>query len=132
MDNLLARVECLERQARTVEQRLRWWRGLALALLVPGLVSWNLPAVIAAAKPGLESRVAALESLLKHFSRDGDEITITGANLHIVNGVGAQADCGVQEATDPVCPHMVWATSPSATMSRAAMARTSAPAHTTW
>ena len=26
--------------------------------------------------------------LLEHFSRDGDEITISGANLHIVNGTG--------------------------------------------
>ena len=26
--------------------------------------------------------------LLEHFSRDGDDISITGANLHIVNGTG--------------------------------------------
>jgi hypothetical protein len=104
MDQLQTRLDALEQQMCTVNRRLRWWRSLALALLVLGLVSWNLPDVIAAAKPGLESRVAALESLLKHFSRDGEEITITGANLNLVNGLGAQADCGVQEATHPVCP----------------------------
>ena len=37
----------------------------------------------------LENRIAALETLLKHFKRDGDEITISGANLHIVNGTGS-------------------------------------------
>jgi len=34
----------------------------------------------------LENRIAALETLLSHFSRSDDEITISGANLHIVNG----------------------------------------------
>jgi len=33
-------------------------------------------------------RIAALESLLVHFSRDGDDVTISGANLHVVNGTG--------------------------------------------
>ena len=32
--------------------------------------------------------MAALEQLLKHVSREGNEIFITGANLHIVNGLG--------------------------------------------
>jgi hypothetical protein len=36
-----------------------------------------------------ETRLAALESLLVHFSRSGNEITITGANLNIVNGMGS-------------------------------------------
>ncbi|MEA3333800.1 MAG: hypothetical protein U9Q58_09400 [Pseudomonadota bacterium] len=36
----------------------------------------------------LESRIAALENLLKHFSRDGDEVTLSGANLNIVDGSG--------------------------------------------
>ena len=31
-------------------------------------------------------RIAALESVLAHFSREGDDVFITGANLHIVNG----------------------------------------------
>jgi hypothetical protein len=33
--------------------------------------------------------MAALEDLLKHFSREKDDIFITGANLHIVNGLDA-------------------------------------------
>lgn len=36
----------------------------------------------------LEARVAELESLLAHFSRQGDDIFITGANLHVTNGLG--------------------------------------------
>jgi hypothetical protein len=35
-----------------------------------------------------ETRLADLESLLVHFSRSGNEITISGANLNIVNGMG--------------------------------------------
>lgn len=31
----------------------------------------------------------ALAFLLEHFSREGNELFITGANLHIVNGLGA-------------------------------------------
>lgn len=37
----------------------------------------------------LGDRVGWLESLLIHFSREGDEICITGANLCIVNGEGS-------------------------------------------
>jgi hypothetical protein len=36
----------------------------------------------------LEERVAALEDLLRHVSRDGNDIFVTGANLHVVNGSG--------------------------------------------
>jgi hypothetical protein len=36
----------------------------------------------------LEGRLAALEDLLMHFSRDGDDIIIAGANLKVVNGTG--------------------------------------------
>ncbi|NJN83802.1 MAG: hypothetical protein HC802_17030 [Caldilineaceae bacterium] len=35
----------------------------------------------------LEARVAALEALLTHVSRSGNELTISGANLHVVNGL---------------------------------------------
>lgn len=35
-----------------------------------------------------ETRLANLESLLVHFSRSGNEVTISGANLNIVNGMG--------------------------------------------
>lgn len=37
----------------------------------------------------LEARIAVLENLLlQHFSRNGNDITISGANVHIVNGSG--------------------------------------------
>lgn len=36
----------------------------------------------------LEQRIAALEDLLSHFTREDDEIYITGANLNIRNGSG--------------------------------------------
>jgi hypothetical protein len=50
--------------------------------------------------------VAALEDLLKPFSRKGHEVVITGANLHLVNGLG-QTDCGSEEEGHPLpgCPN---------------------------
>lgn len=36
----------------------------------------------------LEARVAALETLLQHFSRNGSDISVTGANLWIKSGSG--------------------------------------------
>ena len=52
--------------------------------------SLYLPAVIEAEEvQSLETRVAALEDLLANVSRDGNEIYVTGANLHVVNGTGA-------------------------------------------
>jgi trimeric autotransporter adhesin len=93
MDNLLGRVDALEhqlhtlqQQTRAVERRLRWWRGLVGL----GLLTWALPSVTAQdSEKGLAHRVAALETLLKPFSRKGNEVVITGANLRIVNGLGA-------------------------------------------
>jgi hypothetical protein len=79
----------------TVNRRLHWWRGLACGLIGLALLTWALPAVTAqeetskGGQKGLAQRVAALEKLLKHFSREGNEIFITGANLHLVNGLGA-------------------------------------------
>jgi hypothetical protein len=37
----------------------------------------------------LQAQIAALQSLLQHFSRAGNEVTLTGANLRIVNGASA-------------------------------------------
>jgi hypothetical protein len=62
----------------------------------------NLEAQVATLQTALADETAARENaeamlatavmqhmdLLTHFSRDGDDITITGANLHIVNGTG--------------------------------------------
>jgi hypothetical protein len=100
MDDLRRRLDALEhhlhalhQHTHTVERRLRWWRGLACSLVVLGLLTWALPVVTADdAKNDLEQRLAALETLLAHFSRQGNEVLITGANLHIVNGLG-RTDC---------------------------------------
>jgi hypothetical protein len=97
MDPLQTRLEALEQQMHTVNRRLRWWRGLACGLAVAGLLGWGLPLGLAREDArdkdkdpkGLAQRVAALEQLLTHFSREKNEIVITGANLHIVNGLNA-------------------------------------------
>jgi hypothetical protein len=109
MDHLQTRLEALEQRTHTVERQLRWWRGLAGGLLVLAVLTWALPVVTADdPKPDdqkdLEQRVAALEKLLKHFSREDNEVFITGANLHIVNGLGS-TDCGTAEEPIPDCPN---------------------------
>jgi hypothetical protein len=109
MDHLQTRLEALEQRTHTVERQLRWWRGLAGGLLVLAVLTWALPSGTAQdAKPddkqGLAQRVAALEDLLKHFSRVDNEVFITGANLHIVNGLG-QTDCGLEPELIPDCPN---------------------------
>jgi len=89
MDQLQTRLDALEQQMRTMNRRLHWWRGLAAGLLGLAVLTWALPSGTAQedataageqAKKGLEQRVAALETLLKHFSRKGNEVTIRGAN----------------------------------------------------
>jgi SOS response associated peptidase (SRAP) len=111
MDHLQTRLEALEQQMHTVNRRLRWWRGLACGVVVLAALTWALPAVIAQeeeakgkGQKGLAHRVAALEKLLKHFSREKNEIFITGANLHLVNGLG-QTGCGSPEEPIPDCPN---------------------------
>jgi hypothetical protein len=49
--------------------------------------------------------VAALERLLKHFSREGDESFITGANFHIVNGLERKGCFTAQGEPIPECPN---------------------------
>ena len=120
MDQLQTRLDALEHELQTlhhqthrVTRQLRWWRILAGGLVVMGLLSWVLPDGRENAWSGsgrtLDERVAALETLLKHFSRAGNDVTITGANLHLVNGLGA-TDCGREsEVEDPIpnCPNGV-------------------------
>jgi hypothetical protein len=108
MDQLQTRLDALEQQMHTVNRRLRWWRGLACGLLALAVLTWALPLSTAqegarSGEKGLAQRVAALEDLLKHFSREKNEVFITGANLHIVNGLG-QTDCGPEEEPIPDCP----------------------------
>jgi hypothetical protein len=113
VDQLQTRLEALEHRTHTVERQLRWWRGLACGLAVLGLLGWGLPLGLAREdaaekdkdQKGLAQRVAALEELLKHFSREKNEIFLTGANLHIVNGLGS-TDCFDDEGNEIAnCPN---------------------------
>jgi hypothetical protein len=113
MDHLQTRLEALEQQMHTVNRQLRWWRGLAGGLAVLGLLGWGLPLGLARedapdkekGEKGLAQRVAALEQLLKPFSREKNEIFITGANLHLVNGLGS-TDCRDEQfELIPDCPN---------------------------
>jgi hypothetical protein len=107
MDHLQTRLEALEQRTHTVEQQLRWWRAAAGGLLVLAVLTWALPSGLAkdapsqgGGLPALAERVAALEDLLKHFTRVGNGVFITGANLHLVNGLGS-TDC-TDDAGDPI------------------------------
>lgn len=60
------------------------------------LITFNAGEIASAADvnqnfAALEARLTSLEDLLAHFSRSGDNVFVTGANLHIVNGAGVTA-----------------------------------------
>jgi hypothetical protein len=111
MDQLQTRLDALEQQMSTVNCRLRWWRGLAGGLLGLAVLTWALPSGLAQEEDakkgpkGLAQRVAALEDLLKHFSREKNEIFLTGANLHLVNGLGSTDCFNEQGEVIPDCPN---------------------------
>lgn len=93
MDPLHVRLDALEhpmhslqQQTHTLARRLRWWRGLACGLVGLAVLTWALPS--GTAQGTLEQRVAALEAKLVKltFEAATNEVVITGANLHIVNG----------------------------------------------
>jgi hypothetical protein len=99
LDNFRERFEALEQQtaqlmhhARTVERRLRWWRGIACGMVMLSLLSWGLPSGKAADAPGrgMAERMATLEHKLSAMAFDdaANEVVITGANLRIINGLG--------------------------------------------
>src|SRR5215510_8635835 len=99
MDNVRERIEALEQQmklmgahTRTVERRLRWWRGIACGVGLLGLVSLPLQSGTAAdTRPkGMAERMTAVEKKLSAMKFDdaANEVVITGANLRIVNGLG--------------------------------------------
>jgi hypothetical protein len=117
MDQLQTRLDALEQHVQTLNQRthtvkrqLHWWRGLACGAVVLAVLTWALPAGTGQQEPpdgggkGLAQRVAALEQLLKPFSREKNEIFITGANLHLVNGLG-RTDCGSEDEPIADCPN---------------------------
>jgi hypothetical protein len=85
MDHLQTRLDALEQQMHAMNRRLHWWRGLACGAVVLAVLTWALPLSMAREEApdkdkdqkGLAQRVAALEQLLKHFSREKNEIFIT-------------------------------------------------------
>jgi hypothetical protein len=102
IDSIRARVEVLEQQtkameahARTVEQRLRWWRGIACGVVMLSLLSLALPSGKAAdTQPrGMAERMATVEKKLAviDFDEATNEVVISGANLRIINGLGNTA-----------------------------------------
>lgn len=112
MEQLQTRLDALEQRTHIVERQLRWWRGLAGSLLVLAVLTWVLPSGTAQedasnrGERGLAQRVAGLEDLFKNFSRVGNDVFITGLNVHIVNGLG-RTDCGPEGAEIPDCPNGV-------------------------
>src|SRR6516225_3097954 len=100
MDNFRERFEALEQRTehlqqhiRTVERRLRWWRGFACGVVLLALMSRSLQSGTAAdTQPaGMGERMAAVEKKLSAMKFDdaANEVVITGANLRIVNGLGS-------------------------------------------
>ena len=133
MDHLSGRLPTLEQQVHTLTQhthtatrQLRWWRGIACGMFVLGLVSWLWPSYQApdasAAKmrhegqdrrhhdddgDDVEQRLQALEDKLAAITFDAatNEVVITGANLHIVNGLGSTSCTDEQGNPIPDCPN---------------------------
>src|SRR5262245_43211866 len=96
MQALQKRLEALEQETQelkhytqAVERRLRWWRRMAYGLGVLGMLALPLASVKAQVGASLEQRVEQLEYKLAHVTSGPDDVTISGANLRIVNGLGA-------------------------------------------
>jgi len=110
LEALEHQVQTLHQQTRTVARQLRWRRGLVCGVVVLTLLPWALPSTTAqedarGGQLGLADRVAALEKLLTHFTRVGNEVVITGANLRLVNGLGS-TDCTAEpDEPMPDCPN---------------------------
>jgi hypothetical protein len=105
MDHLQTRLDALEQRLHTGARQLRWWRGLACALVGLGVLTWALPS--GTAQGTLEQRVAALKAKLVKltFEAATNRLVITGANLQIVNGLGS-TDCLEEDGElIPNCPN---------------------------
>jgi hypothetical protein len=89
LDNFRERLEALERRTRTSDRRARWWCAFACGVLMLSVLSLAVPSGTAP-NQSLEQRVTNLESTLAAVTFDAAThvLTITGANLRIVNGLG--------------------------------------------
>src|SRR5262245_28539054 len=83
----------MEVHTRTVEQRLRWWRGIACGVVMLSLLSLALPSGKAAdTQPrGMAERMSMVEKKLAamDFNDAVNEVVITGADQRVVNGLGS-------------------------------------------
>src|SRR5262245_41901475 len=79
--------ETLLRRLEQAERRLKMIGSLLFVCLLSGLfLATRTPAHSQGGD--LNSRVAALEAKLAFLTTNGTEMTISGANLHIINGMG--------------------------------------------
>ena len=77
----------LESIFRTVVIALAVYGGFDIARSALAQDEIYLPHVANAAEvETLSERVADLEELLVHVTREGNDVYVTGANLHVVNG----------------------------------------------
>src|SRR6266446_5668197 len=92
-EQLKQQTQMLEAQTHTLARQARWWRGIACGVSLLGLVSLPLSSGKAAdTQPGaMADRMATVEKKLRAMAFDdaANEVVITGANLRIVNGLGA-------------------------------------------
>jgi hypothetical protein len=92
LEVLQNQVQAYAKHTRATKRRLHCWRRIAHGLMIVGLVS--LPMASGTAQDesseysGIRKRLAALEYKLQHITSGPDDVTITGANLRIVNGLG--------------------------------------------
>ena len=78
----------LRRKHRTVERKLRLWRGIAAGLGFAFLVSFPLRVGLAQGTGGDKLAIFLSHLLVEN---GGEDLVINGANLHIRNGSGATA-----------------------------------------
>jgi trimeric autotransporter adhesin len=92
INNFRERFEALEHRTEGLARQLRLWRGIACGLLILSLMGLPLPGSHAQDDAredrGVLQRLEALEYKLVHITSGPDDVTITGANLRIVNGLG--------------------------------------------
>jgi hypothetical protein len=108
LEALEQRTEQLHQQTRTVERRLRWWRGFACGMVILGLKSWGLQsshAVLAAQVAAMQNDIATLQAILWHLTTASNdqrapEVGLTGTHRRIVHSAS-----GGSNRTAPATDH---------------------------